>query len=58
MIEKFKLTEPTFFFIGVTTSGSLSTRLFPVWLEVVGLPKTAIRGIDIEVRGPEAAGSP
>lgn len=44
--------EPTFYFIGVSTSGSLSMKLFPKWLEAVDLPKTAIRGHDIEVRGP------
>lgn len=46
------LGEPTFYFIGVTTSGSLSLKLFPKWLEELGWPPAAIRGWDIEVRGP------
>ncbi len=44
--------EPTFYFIGVSTSGSLSMKLFPKWLEAANLPQTAIKGHDIEVRGP------
>ncbi len=44
--------KPTFYFIGVSTSGSLSMKLFPKWLEAAGWPETAIRGFDIEVRGP------
>jgi shikimate dehydrogenase len=50
MIESLK--EPTFYFVGVTTSGSLSMQLFPKWLEAAGWPRTTIRGYDVEVRGP------
>jgi shikimate dehydrogenase len=50
MIEP--LEGPTFYFVGVTTSGSLSMNLFPRWLEAAGWPPTAIRGYDVEVRGP------
>jgi shikimate dehydrogenase len=46
------LREPTFFFVGVCTSGSMSLRLFPQWLRALGLPPTPILGVDIEVRGP------
>lgn len=46
------LKEPTFFFVGVTTGGSLSMKLFPKWLEAAGWPPTAIRGFDVAVRGP------
>jgi shikimate 5-dehydrogenase len=45
------LKEPTFYFVGVTTGGSLSMKLFPMWLEAAGWPRTAIRGYDVEVRG-------
>ncbi len=45
--------EPTFYFIGVSTSGSLSMKLFPEWLKAADLPQTAIRGYDVEVRGPD-----
>jgi len=45
------LRGPTFLFLGVSTGGSLSMRLFPRWLAALGLPPTDIRGVDIEVRG-------
>jgi shikimate dehydrogenase len=43
--------KPTFYFVGVSTSGSLSMKLFPKWLETIGLPETVIQGHNIEVRG-------
>jgi shikimate dehydrogenase len=47
--------RPTFYFIGVSTAGSLSLELFPVWLATLGLPPADIRGHDIPVRGPREA---
>jgi shikimate dehydrogenase len=47
--------RPTFYFIGVSTAGSLSLKLFPVWLATLGLPSTVLQGIDIPVRGPREA---
>ena len=47
--------QPTFYFIGVTTGGSLALELFPVWLRTLGLPPAAILGHDIPVRGPREA---
>jgi len=47
--------RPTFYFIGVSTGGSLALTSFPVWLETLGLPAVAIRGHDIPVRGPREA---
>jgi shikimate dehydrogenase len=47
--------RPTFYFIGVSTAGSLSLELFPVWLAALGLPPADIRGHDIPVRGPREA---
>jgi shikimate dehydrogenase len=44
--------KPTFYFIGVSTARSKVMSLFPRWMEVLGLPETEIRGIDVEVRGP------
>lgn len=41
-----------FYFIGVSTGGSLARQLFPVWLQTLGLPQTELRGYDIPVRGP------
>ena len=49
------LEGPTFYFIGVSTGGSLALQLFPLWLQTLGLPPTAIRGHDIPVRGPREA---
>jgi shikimate dehydrogenase len=49
------LEVPTFYFIGVSTAGSLALQLFPLWLRTLGLPPTAIRGHDIPVRGPREA---
>lgn len=46
------LKKPTFFFIGVSTSGSSSVKLFPLWLKELGLPETDFRGHDIQVNGP------
>ena len=47
--------EPIFYFIGVSTAGSLALELFPLWLKTLGLPETAIQGHDIPVRGPREA---
>jgi len=46
------LKNPTFYFIGVTTSKSSIMKVFPLWVEELGLPETEIRGFDIEVNGP------
>lgn len=46
------LNKPTFYFIGVTTGKSSIMRVFPLWVEELGLPETVIRGFDIEVNGP------
>jgi shikimate 5-dehydrogenase len=39
-------TQPTFYFIGVTTAKSSIMRVFPAWAEHLGLADAAIRGID------------
>jgi shikimate 5-dehydrogenase len=44
-----------FYFIGVSTVGSLALQLFPVWLRTLGLPPTTLVGHDIPVRGPREA---
>jgi shikimate dehydrogenase len=52
-VENFeRLEKPTFYFIGVSTARSKIMDLFPRWVEVLGLPETEIRGVDIEMRGP------
>lgn len=39
-------TEPTFYFIGVTTSRSSIMRVFPRWMHALGRPEIVIEGID------------
>lgn len=40
-------TQPTFWFIGVTTAQSSIMRVFPEWAKHLGLGDVAIRGIDL-----------
>jgi shikimate dehydrogenase len=42
-------TQPTMYFIGVTTGQSSIMKLFPLWAVVLGLDNTIIKGIDIEI---------
>ncbi|WP_270179779.1 shikimate dehydrogenase family protein [Alkalihalobacillus sp. CinArs1] len=44
-----KATQPTFYFIGVTTSKSSIMKLFPLWAEALGLHDVVIKGIDIDI---------
>lgn len=39
-------TVPTFYFVGVTTSGSSIMKVFPRWMKVLGRPDVIIEGID------------
>jgi shikimate dehydrogenase len=50
MLEKLK--QPTFYFIGVTTSKSSIMEIFPKWIRELNLPVTKIAGYDIEINGP------
>ena len=42
-------TKPTFFFIGVTTASSSIMRVFPAWVEHLGLGDVVIKGIDLKL---------
>ena len=44
-----KATQPTFYFIGVTTTKSSIMKVFPRWAEALGLKDAVIKGIDIEI---------
>ena len=44
-------TEPTMYFIGVTTGQSSIMRIFPVWAEALGI-KGTLKGIDIAIHAP------
>ena len=43
--------EPTLYFIGVTTGQSSILKVFPKWVEVLGI-KAGIKGIDIPLHAP------
>ena len=40
-------TNPTFYFIGVTTSKSSIMKVFPLWMKVLGHPEIKMQGIDL-----------
>ncbi|GGG01626.1 shikimate dehydrogenase family protein [Paenibacillus abyssi] len=49
MILPPKASEPTMYFIGVTTTQSSIMKLFPLWARELGLKDAVIKGIDIEI---------
>ena len=48
-------TDPTFYFIGVTTTKSSIMRVFPRWMEVLGRPEIVIEGVDLKIHDSPAA---
>ncbi len=44
-------TEPTMYFIGVTTGQSSIMRIFPIWAKALGIQAT-LKGIDIAIHAP------
>jgi len=42
-------TQPTMYFIGVTTGKSSIMKVFPEWAEALGLKNTVMKGIDIAI---------
>ena len=42
-------TQPTMYFIGVTTGKSSIMKVFPEWAKALGLKDTVMKGIDIEI---------
>ena len=50
-----KKTQPTFTFIGVTTTKSSIMKVFPLWMKEVGRPEVVIEGVDLKIHDrPEA----
>lgn len=49
MISLQPATQPTFYFIGVTTGQSSIMRVFPQWAKALGLEPAVIKGIDIGI---------
>ena len=48
-------TQPTFYFIGVTTGSSSIMKVFPKWADALGLKDVVIKGIDFQPHSaPEA----
>ena len=43
-----KATQPTMYFIGVTTSQSSIMKVFPLWSEALGLG-AVLKGIDLKI---------
>ena len=44
-----RATQPTMYFIGVTTGSSSIMKVFPAWAEALGLKNTVMKGIDIAI---------
>ena len=47
-----KATQPTLYFIGVTTGKSSIMNVFPKWAKILGLKDAIIKGIDLPIRAP------
>ena len=47
-----KATQPTIYFIGVTTGKSSIMRVFPKWAEALGLKDAVIKGMDFPLHAP------
>lgn len=48
-------TQPTLYFIGVTTGKSSIMKVFPAWAEYLGLKDAVIKGIDFKLHDDPAA---
>lgn len=48
-------TEPTLYFIGVTTAKSSIIKVFPAWAEFLGLKDAVIKGIDFKLHDDPGA---
>ncbi len=46
-------TQPTMYFIGVTTGKSSIMKVFPEWAKALGLKDTVMKGIDLEIHAPD-----
>jgi shikimate 5-dehydrogenase len=47
-------TQPTLYFIGVTTASSMIMNVFPRWAEFLGLHDAVIKGIDLKLHDEPA----
>jgi len=44
-----KATQPTMYFIGVTTNKSSIMKVFPIWAKELGLENAILKGIDMDI---------
>ena len=42
-------SEPTFYFIGVTTGGSSIMKVFPLWTRELGRAEVVMEGVDLKI---------
>lgn len=42
-------TQPTMYFIGVTTGSSSINKVFPLWMAVLGRPEVVLEGMDCKI---------
>ena len=49
MLQLTPATQPTIYFVGVTTGSSSIMKVFPEWAKALGLKDAVIKGIDIEI---------
>lgn len=47
MTAPVKKSNPTMYFIGVSTANSLIMRIFPAWVEELGRPEVKLEGLDL-----------
>jgi shikimate 5-dehydrogenase len=58
MLESFPIipkSEPTFYFIGVTTGKSSMVKVFPLWMKELGHPEIVLEGIDLKIHDSQQA---
>jgi shikimate 5-dehydrogenase len=48
-------TNPTIYFIGVTTAQSSILKIFPHWAQVLGLGEAEVKGVDFPLHAPREA---
>jgi shikimate 5-dehydrogenase len=48
-------TQPTFYFVGVTTGKSSIMKIFPRWMQAIGRPEITIEGIDHQIHDTQDA---
>lgn len=48
-------SQPTFYFVGVTTAKSSINRVFPLWMQVLGRPDVVLEGIDHKIHDDPSA---